>query len=172
LAPQPRVPDASVAQIAAALARLKQLQGSRRVAALMNRAAGVELSQQEAQVLRTLGDGVVRPVAELARAAHMDVGAVSRQVRTLDERGFVTRSPSPDNGSVVLVELTPRGRNAANGLARAADRHLANSLAAWTDADRRLAGGLLARLVDDLQRTPYPAAGDAQSDHPEHESSQ
>ncbi len=156
-APEHQASLDGVTEIAAALARIKQLQSSRRVAVIMNAAAGVELSQQEAQVLRTLADGIVRPVAELARAAHMDVGAVSRQIRALDERSLVTRSPSPDNGSVVLVELTSAGRAVATRLVTVAHRHLVQSLAGWTESDRRRMGHLLIRLVDDLQRTPYPA---------------
>ena len=66
-------------------------------------AAGVTLPQQAMHVLRALGDRDPLPMGDLARAARMDAGAVSRQVRLLEEAGLAERRPSPQHGSVVLV---------------------------------------------------------------------
>ena len=77
------------------LTRLQRLLSSRRVHAGMAGAARVVLPQQAMNVLRALGDREPLPVGDLARAARMDTGAVSRQIRVLEEEGLVERRSSP-----------------------------------------------------------------------------
>jgi MarR family transcriptional regulator for hemolysin len=142
-------------QIGTGLHRLQRLLSSRRVSSSAADAASAPVGQQGMQLLRALRDGRPRPVAEAARAARLDVGAASRQLRKLDDLGYIERSSSPDNASVVLVSLSPAGRELAQRLRKVENRHLYEALAGWTDAEREALGGLLLRLVDDLQRTPY-----------------
>jgi DNA-binding MarR family transcriptional regulator len=142
-------------QIGTGLYRLQRLLSSRRVSTSLAGAAGAPIGQQAMQVVRALRDGRPRPVAEAARAARMDVGAASRQLRALDEMGLTERSPSPDNASIVLVRLTAEGLAVARRLQEVNNRHLLHALADWTDAEREALGAQLLRLVDDLQRTPY-----------------
>lgn len=137
---------------------LQRLLSSRRISSTMAEAAGVGLGQQGVQLLRALRDGRPRPVAEAARAARMDVGAASRQLRALDDAGLLARASSPDNASVVLVQLTAAGQALAQRLQRVATQHLRDALAEWTPEEREQLGHLLGRLVDDLQRTPYRGA--------------
>ncbi len=137
------------------LTRLGRLLASRRVHAGMAGAAGVTLSQQAMHVLRALGDRQPLPMGDLARAARMDAGAVSRQVRVLEEAGLVERRPSPQHRSVVLVVATEQGRAMARRFERVRSSQLSRALAEWPDEDRAELGRLLLRLVDDLQSTPY-----------------
>ena len=137
------------------LYRLQRLLSSRRVSSSLADAADLHVSQQGMQILRALRDGESRPVAEAARAARMDVGAASRQLRKLDDAGLTERSASSDNASVVLVRLTGRGAELAKRLQHVNNQHLRDALLGWTGAERDQLGHLLVRLVDDLQRTPY-----------------
>jgi len=146
-------PVDAIATIADAMRDLQRLRASRKVHAVLTRALGTELSQQAVQVLTAL-DGA-RPVAQVAHAARMDVGAVSRQVRVLEHEGYVTRRPSPDNASVVLVSATRRGRALAARIAASRNDHLARALSDWSPTDRCRLAELLRRLVDDLQSTPF-----------------
>lgn len=152
-------PD-QIAAIAEAMRDLQRLRASRRVHAALSEAAGVDLSQQAVQVLAAL-DGTM-PVAQLAHAARMDVGAVSRQVRALETEAYVRKAPSRDNGSVVLVTATPRGRAAARRIAAIRNDHLGRALAGWDPTERQQLATLLQRLVDDLQATPYESGLDAE----------
>jgi DNA-binding MarR family transcriptional regulator len=142
-----------IAAIAEALRDLQRLRASRKVHAALAEATEVDLSQQAVQVLVALDDTL--PVAQLARAARMDIGAVSRQLRVLEDEGFLKRSPSPDNASVVLVSSTARGRAVAARITASRNDHLARALTAWSPDDRVALATLLGRLVDDLQATPY-----------------
>jgi DNA-binding MarR family transcriptional regulator len=138
-----------------ALHRLQRLLSSRRVHQRLADAAGVDLPQQAVQVLRALDVAEPMAVADIARTARMDVAAVSRQLRALEERRLVSRRVSPTNASVVLVTATARGVKLAGRLGSVQDRHLRDALADWTSEERGELGELLLRLVDDLQRTPY-----------------
>jgi DNA-binding MarR family transcriptional regulator len=148
-----------LATVAQAMRDLQRLRASRKVHAALSDAVATDLSQQAVQVLVAL-DGTL-PVAQLAHVARMDVGAVSRQVRALEERGYVTKRPSADNASVVLVTATARGTETAARIVAARNDHLARALADWTPADRRTLATLLHRLVDDLQATPFSEAAPA-----------
>jgi DNA-binding MarR family transcriptional regulator len=145
-----------ISTVARAMQSFGRLRASRQVHAALVEAAGVELSQQETQVLLHVQQG--GPVAEIARSSRMDMGAVSRQLRTLEESGLVRRGPSPDNGAVVLVTLTAKGRRTAERILAVRDGHLEAALSSWSPDDVARLGGLLQRLVDDLQNTPYPQA--------------
>jgi DNA-binding MarR family transcriptional regulator len=147
---------ADLTALADAMRRLQRLGASRRVHAALSEATGVDLPQQALQVLSAL-DGTMA-VAELARAAHMDVGAVSRQLRLLDDDGYVQKSASPDHGSIVLVRATARGKAVARRVFDVRNRHLERALDDWPAADRHELASLLQRLVDDLQATPYTGA--------------
>jgi DNA-binding MarR family transcriptional regulator len=106
-------------------------------------------------VLRALGDRDPLPVGDLARAARMDTGAVSRQVRVLEEEGLVERHSSPQHGSIVLVVATEEGRAMAQRFERVRSAQLSRALIEWTPEERAQLGALMVRLVDDLQATPY-----------------
>jgi DNA-binding MarR family transcriptional regulator len=148
-------------ELSVALGRLQRLLSSRRVYSLHAQAADVQLSQQSAQVLRAIATAEPQAVADVARAARMDAGAVSRQLRSLEEQGLVARMSSPTHGSVVLVEATPEGAMLAQRFERTQERHVAEALGDWTSEERSTLGAMLLRLVDDLQNTPYrPAAKD------------
>ena len=137
------------------LDRMQRMLGSRRIQSRLTEVSGVELSQQAIQVLRVLPEGAQYPVADVARRARMDVGAVSRQLRSLEAEGLVVRTSSPDHGSVVLVRATDAGVMALRHVEDVQRRHLHDALGAWSDEQRAELGRQMSRLVEDLQRTPY-----------------
>ncbi len=138
-----------------ALERLRRLMGSRSVYARQAEAAEVALPQQAVQVLATLAGQPPRAVAEVARAARMDVGAVSRQLRILEDAGLASRRASPTNGTVVLTAATRAGEELAERFRDVGRSQLERALAAWSTAEREQLGRLMLRFVEDLQRTPY-----------------
>jgi DNA-binding MarR family transcriptional regulator len=85
----------------------------------------------------------------------MDVGAVSRQPRILEDAGLATRKPSPTNGTVVLTAATAEGEELARRFHDVGRRQLTRAMAGWTPTEREQLGRLMLRFVDDLQRTPY-----------------
>src|SRR4051794_23598156 len=88
--------------IGAAINHLQRLLSSRRVFARLATSAGLSLSQQSTQVLLALSTAP-KPIADVAAAANMDVGAVSRQLKILEDEGLAKRAASPSHGRIILV---------------------------------------------------------------------
>ena len=141
-------------ELMASLQRLGRLFASRNVSSRITSAAGVEVTQQGAALLRVLHREGQIAIATLAAATPMEIAAVSRQVRILEHGGAVRRTRSPDDGRVALLELTPDGREIAERIRAVGVHHLQEALAGWSTADERSLARLLRRLVDDLKATP------------------
>ena len=148
------------------LLRLGRLLASRQAATALVQVAGVEVSQQGVALLRVLRREGQLPAAALATAAGMDLGAVSRQVRHLEDDGLVRRSSDPGDGRVTLVDLTGAGREVAERLHAISAGHLEQALAGWSATERRDLARSLRRLVDDLLVTPLPSAEASPLDGP------
>ena len=78
-------------ELLAAIQRLSRLMSSRQASSRIAAAAGADLNQQGVQILRALYRHGEQPIAGLAAVAHMDISAVSRQLRPLEEAGLVRR---------------------------------------------------------------------------------
>ena len=155
--------SAPIEELMASLQRLGRLLASRQVASRISTAAGVDISQQGAALLRVLLREGQLSVAALAAATPMEIAAVSRQVRLLEAAGTITRATSPDDARVTLIELTPDGRTLAEKIRAVGVRHLQEALDAWSRTDQRKLATLMQRLVDDLRATPVrpgPTAAD------------
>jgi DNA-binding MarR family transcriptional regulator len=143
------VPDA-IDRLSTALRTLQRTAASRQLHEQLTTAAGVSLTQQAVRVLHAVASVDATPMADVARRAHMDLAAVSRQIRLLDEAGLVTRRLSSNHGSTVLLDVTAKGRRCAQRLDSAFRQHLVDALDGWapdeldrfSDALDTLANGL------------------------------
>jgi DNA-binding MarR family transcriptional regulator len=143
-------------ELMGSLQRLGRLLASRRVASRIATAAGVDVTQQGAALLRVLLREGQQPIAILAASVPMDLGAASRQVRLLEDAGLVRRTRSPNDGRVALLALTADGRRVAERIRSVGVRHLEEALRGWSDVEERTLAHLMERLVDDLVATPIP----------------
>src|SRR3954454_20244487 len=109
--------------VGTAINRLQRLLSSGRVFSRLATSAGLSLSQQSTQVLLAMST-TPRPIADIATAANMDVGAVSRQLRILEDDGLATRAASPSHGRIVLVRCTPKGERLSQHVRKVRGRHL------------------------------------------------
>jgi DNA-binding MarR family transcriptional regulator len=95
-------------------------------------------------------------ISDLAARAGVDVSVASRQIAALEQSGYVQRYPDPRDGRACLLRLTPAG-DGALATARAIRSEWAlSALSGWDEADARLLGDLLDRLVDDLTAAASP----------------
>lgn len=147
-------------ELLVAMQRLGRLMGSRRVSSRIADVAGADISAQGVQILRSLLRHGEQPIAGVAAAAHMDISAVSRQLRPLEEASLVKRTTAANDGRVALVSLTAKGRRAATRIREVGLRHLEASLSEWSQADTKKLASLMGRLVDDMQRTSIAEAED------------
>jgi homoprotocatechuate degradation regulator HpaR len=68
------------------------------------------LTDQQWRVLRVLGTSEGMETTELARAVFMHAPSVTRIVRDLVARGYLSRRPHPKDRRVHIVALAPGGR--------------------------------------------------------------
>jgi DNA-binding MarR family transcriptional regulator len=124
-----------------------------RLTRLLLRAGSRELSRTEAGLLVTLLDGP-RRITELAETEAVAQPTVTQLVDKLERRELVHRSRSADDGRVVLVSISPAGREQLasaraelSALLRATVEQLSDDeLAALAAASETLA-----RLIETLQ---------------------
>jgi DNA-binding MarR family transcriptional regulator len=138
-----------------ALEQLDRLRASRNGHAGLSAAAGVDLSRPAYALLRRIDEHGPAPLGELARSTGMDPASTGRQVRKLQELGFVARAANADDARVVVVEITPAGREARHRVADVLEAHLRDVLDRWSTADQRALGDLLQRLVDDFRAIQF-----------------
>ena len=106
------------------------------------RAAGPELTPQQADALHLLAERGVVSTSVLAEGLGIDPSTASRNLAGLERRGYIIRKRGTDDGRQTDVRLTSRGRRTADGVT-----------AGWSVA--------YARLLDPLSRAERQRVADA-----------
>ncbi len=104
-------------------------------------------------------------VSDLAASINLDASTVSRQIKQLEEKGVLERTPDPADGRASLVRLSDNGREVMQAAFRRRFERIQSVLQYWSDADRSQLQTLLTRLAADFAK-----ANDRDSLDFEHES--
>jgi DNA-binding MarR family transcriptional regulator len=91
-----------------------------------------------------------RTMSTLAGGLRVNRSTATRAVDRLTTDGLVERFPSPDDGRVVLVRITPEGRRRHADVDRRRSLALTRILGEFTPAERAELADLLDRLVDSI----------------------
>ena len=124
-----------------------------RLIRLLMRSGAHELSRTEAGVLATLLDGSCR-ITELAATEALAQPTVTQLVDKLEGRGLVIRGRSGDDGRVVLVEISPLGREHLEDLRAEIRANMREALADLPDTaltELAHAADTLGALIEKLQ---------------------
>ena len=105
-----------------------------RLIRLLMRSGKHGLSRTEAGVLATLTEGP-RRITELAATEALAQPTVTQLVDKLEGRGLVIRGRSGDDGRVVLVEITPLGRERLEALRAEIRANMREALAELPDTE-------------------------------------
>lgn len=100
--------------------------------------------------LHMLGHAGELRLSELAEALGLDPSTVSRQVRSLEDSGLVTRREDPEDRRAYHLALSDSGSATLNDLRGRRRDLLASALVDWSPRDRQRLAALLGRLADDL----------------------
>ena len=120
-----------------------------------------DLSYVQFQLLARLGDtpGGQQRMTDLADGVVISRSGLTYQAQLLDQRGLVTRSPSPDDERSTVVTITDAGRDV---LAAVFPGHIetVQSLlfATLSDADAEDLARILGRASEHLRATPPRSA--------------
>jgi DNA-binding MarR family transcriptional regulator len=90
------------------------------------------------------------PPNEISGRLIVGRSTVTGLVDSLERRGLVRRHGHPGDRRMLLVEITPQGRRAANRLRRLVHNHQREWLASLTGREQETLIGLLGRIQDHL----------------------
>ena len=111
--------------------------------------AGHDLSFSQYIVLKKLAEGATR-ATDLARAAELDPGAMSRLLDRLAERGLVARIADPDDRRALQVALTADGAAIWGDIDQCGRRVRERALAGLSSREQQQLTRLLERVRGNL----------------------
>ena len=112
-------------------------------------AAGHDLTFSQYITLKTLGSGRAG-VSELARAAQLHPGAMTRLLDKLEAQGLVARVVDPQDRRALHVDLTESGRALWDTVSDCGRRVHARAMQGLDDAEQARLMDLLIRVRDNL----------------------
>src|SRR5258708_1826964 len=77
---------------------------------LIGRRVGTSLTGPYPGILPYISRAQPVRVSDLAQLMQVEIPTVSRQLKSLAERGLIHREPHPDDGRSTLVSFTPKGK--------------------------------------------------------------
>ncbi len=138
------------AEILRAITRIGYLITRNRRHDLVRTVAAVPLDRAAVMVLQQLAEtGPVRP-GGLAARLEVEAPHVTRQVQRLQQAGYATRTPDPDDRRAQLIGLTPAGMAASDRIRQAGTGGMQAALAHWPPQELHQLATLLHRMVDDF----------------------
>lgn len=123
---------------------------------MRQRLPGEELDLAAIWLMKMLRQRGPLRLTTLAGLLEVDASTVSRQVRHLEERGLLERSPDPDDGRAHRIGLSPQGRTRLDAGTRRRRQLVADLMAGWPPEDREQLRLLLNRLTDELDHQETP----------------
>ena len=115
---------------------------------------GTRLSLAQYQLLEALRATPRLPMAELAASAGVAPPTATRMLDALVRDGLVDRTPAEHDRRVVLVSLTPSGRDALSVAAKGVAAGRARVRDHLTPAEQEQAAALLRRLATIVEDLP------------------
>lgn len=97
-------------------------------------------------IARTLVEMGPSSVNDIARSLALDGSTVTRQVATMEQRGFVSRRPHPNDGRAWVIELTGSGNEEMASVRAARRARFAEFVHGWQPHEVEEFGRLLERF--------------------------
>src|SRR5450755_1983997 len=71
-----------------------------------------DLTLEQFQTLRSVSLVERSSIGSLSADLHVDLSTMSRNVALLEKNGYLSRARSAEDGRIVVVKLTPKGKRA------------------------------------------------------------
>ncbi|MEU0370770.1 MarR family winged helix-turn-helix transcriptional regulator [Streptomyces sp. NPDC006283] len=110
----------------------------------------VECPSGSAAVLALVGRHGEMRMSRLAELLAVDMSVTSRHVAHVVERGWLERSPDPDDRRSRILRLTPAGEDLLDTLGRRTTDMFAHYLEDWSDDEVGQLSAMLARLRESV----------------------
>ena len=129
---------------------------TRRIGVLQDGFLQSPYSLAEARVLYELAQRERPTATELAAELGLDHGYLSRILRGFNERGFITKTPSPNDRRQSLLSLTAKGRMAFAPLDRRSQNEIAAMIGKLSVADQSRIVAAMHTIESALGEAPAP----------------
>lgn len=115
--------------------------------AVDRRAREIGISGAQWVILLRISDGLGGTATELCRTLGYDSGAMTRMLDRLANSGLIAREPSPEDGRVAAISLTPAGQALRPRLRPIADAVLDEHLRGFSAGEVEQFIGFLERVI-------------------------
>lgn len=105
--------------------------------------AAHDVTEQQWRVIRVLADAGMLDASEVADKASILAPSLTRMIRSLEERGFITKHKDKADGRRVLLRITPAGQAMV-------DKVMPESLNVYADIGARFGPERVEELLDML----------------------
>jgi DNA-binding MarR family transcriptional regulator len=122
------------------------------VVALFTLTAGIERARRERKaaaslnLLQVIASGEATRPSEIAAREQVHQSLVTRQIREMEDAGYVSVSANPADGRSCLVELTPGGAAELDRLTQIGLERFASFVSDWEPGEVRMLTALLEKL--------------------------
>ncbi|MEW9613986.1 homoprotocatechuate degradation operon regulator HpaR [Shinella sp. S4-D37] len=103
-----------------------------------------DVTEQQWRVIRVLFEAGTLDATEVAEKAFILAPSLTRMLRSLEERGLITRHKDKEDGRRVLLRLAPAGQAVI-------DEVMPDSRRVYADIDARFGAGRVEELLDMLE---------------------
>ncbi|HSX73357.1 MAG TPA: homoprotocatechuate degradation operon regulator HpaR, partial [Shinella sp.] len=103
-----------------------------------------DVTEQQWRVIRVLSEAGTLDATEVAEKAFILAPSLTRMLRSLEERGLITRHKDKEDGRRVLLRLAPAGQAVI-------DEVMPDSRRVYADIDARFGAGRIEELLDMLE---------------------
>lgn len=106
--------------------------------------AAHDVTEQQWRVIRVLAEAGMLDASEVAEKAFILAPSLTRMIRSLEERGFITKHKDKADGRRVLLQIAPAGRAVIEEV-------MPESLKAYAGIDARFGAERVEKLLDMLE---------------------
>jgi homoprotocatechuate degradation regulator HpaR len=106
--------------------------------------AAHDVTEQQWRVIRALAEAGTLDATEVAERAFILAPSLTRMLRSLEERGFITKHKDKADGRRVLLQITPAGRAIIEEV-------MPESLKVYADIDASFGAERVEQLLDMLE---------------------
>jgi DNA-binding MarR family transcriptional regulator len=119
---------------------------------LRSRIGASDLDPSSVFVLHHVAEKAPLRLSELARCTRLDSSTISRQVKNLEDLGYLERSGDPQDRRASRLRLTDQGRAVLDEAMRARAALFDSATADWSVQDRDQLTTLMTRLTESIDR--------------------
>lgn len=141
---------ATVVEIEKALSRVTYLAGRARQHERLMSVAGLPLDRAAVAILRHISESEPMRPGVLAVRLSVEASHVTRQLRQLEQGGYVVRIADPEDRRAQRIQLTDLGMAAVERVREASRRGLETALVDWSPEELEQLAALFRRLVHDF----------------------